>query len=121
MKPDEIYTWAVHLKNEELEELIGSSVVLDYKKNDVIIKQGSLATQILVLEEGMVKLNFEERGKVTTFGFGTKGDFIGLMCSFVKKRLDFSAVAITPCRIRVFNRDVFEKLIGQNGQFVAEP
>ena len=59
MKPDEIYTWAVHLKNEELEELIGSSVVLDYKKNDVIIKQGSLATQILVLEEGMVKLNFE--------------------------------------------------------------
>ncbi|MDD2289855.1 MAG: Crp/Fnr family transcriptional regulator [Bacteroidales bacterium] len=117
MKPDAIYTWAVHLKNEELEELIGSSVVLDYKKNDVIIKQGSLATQILVLEEGMVKLNFEERGKDTTFGFGTKGDFIGLMCSFVKKRLDFSAVAITPCRIRVFNRDVFEKLIGQNGRF----
>ena len=119
MKPNDIYTWAVHLANEELDELMGSSVVLDYAKNDVIIKQGSLASQILVLEEGLVKLNFEESGKDTTFGFGTKGDFIGLMCSFVKKRLDFSAVAITPCRIRVFNRDVFEKLIGQNGPFAV--
>ena len=111
------YPWASHLKELELDKLMGSSVVLDYEKFDVIIKQGSLASQIMVLEEGMVKLNFRESGKDTTFGFGIKGDFIGLMCSFVKKRLDFSAVAITPCRIRIFDRDVFEKLIEQNGKF----
>jgi len=117
MKATESYPWAILLKEEELSELTGSSVVLDYEKYDVIIKQGSLASQIMILEEGMVKLNFRESGKDTTFGFGTKGDFIGLMCSFVKKRLDFSAVAITPCRIRIFDRDVFEKLIEQNGKF----
>ena len=111
------YPWASHLKELELDKLMGSSVVLDYEKFDVIIKQGSLASQIMVLEEGMVKLNFRESGKDTTFGFGIKGDFIGLMCSFVEKRLDFSAVAITPCRIRIFDRDVFEKLIEQNGKF----
>ena len=117
MKATESYPWAILLKEEELSELTGSSVVLDYEKYDVIIKQGSLASQIMILEEGMVKLNFRESGKDTTFGFGTKCDFIGLMCSFVKKRLDFSAVAITPCRIRIFDRDVFEKLIQQNGKF----
>lgn len=117
MKATESYPWAILLKEEELSELTGSSVVLDYEKYDVIIKQGSLASQIMVLEEGMVKLNFRESGKDTTFGFGIKGDFIGLMCSFVEKRLDFSAVAITPCRIRIFDRDVFEKLIEQNGKF----
>ena len=117
MKATESYPWAILLKEEELSELTGSSVVLDYEKYDVIIKQGSLASQIMILEEGMVKLNFRESGKDTTFGFGTKCDFIGLMCSFVKKRLDFSAVAITPCRIRIFDRDVFEKLIEQNGKF----
>lgn len=117
MKATESYPWAILLKEEELSELTGSSVVLEYEKYDVIIKQGSLASQIMILEEGMVKLNFRESGKDTTFGFGTKGDFIGLMCSFVKKRLDFSAVAITPCRIRIFDRDVFEKLIEQNGKF----
>ena len=117
MKTTNNYTWASHLKELELDKLMGSSVVLDYEKFDVIIKQGSLASQIMVLEEGMVKLNFRESGKDTTFGFGIKGDFIGLMCSFVEKRLDFSAVAITPCRIRIFDRDVFEKLIEQNGKF----
>ena len=117
MKATESYPWAILLKEEELSELTGSSVVLDYEKYDVIIKQGSMASQIMILEEGMVKLNFRESGKDTTFGFGTKSDFIGLMCSFVKKRLDFSAVAITPCRIRIFDRDVFEKLIEQNGKF----
>jgi CRP-like cAMP-binding protein len=111
------YPWATHLKELELDKLMASSVVLDYEKSDVIIKQGSLASQIMVLEEGMVKLNFRESGKDTTFGFGIKGDFIGLMCSFVEKRLDFSAVAITPCRIRIFDRVVFEKLIEQNGKF----
>jgi CRP-like cAMP-binding protein len=111
------YPWASHLKELELDKLMGSSVVLDYEKFDVIIKQGSLASQIMVLEEGMVKLNFRESGKDTTFGFGIKGDFIGLMCSFVEKRLDFSAVAITPCRIRFFDRVVFEKLIEQHGKF----
>ena len=117
MKATESYPWAILLKEEELSELTGSSVVLEYEKYDVIIKQGSLASQIMIMEEGMVKLNFQESGKDTTFGFGGKGDFIGLMCSFVKKRLDFSAVAITPCRIRIFDRDVFEKLIEQNGKF----
>ena len=83
------YPWASHLKELELDKLMGSSVVLDYEKFDVIIKQGSLASQIMVLEEGMVKLNFRESGKDTTFGFGIKGDFIGLMCSFVKRGLIF--------------------------------
>ena len=117
MKTTNNYPWATHLKEEELDALMGSSVELEYDKFDVIIKQGSMASQIMVLEEGMVKLNFQESGKDTTFGFGVKGDFIGLMCSFVKKRLDFSAVAITPCRIRIFDRDVFEKLIEHNGKF----
>ncbi len=72
MKATESYPWAILLKEEELSELTGSSVVLEYEKYDVIIKQGSLASQIMIMEEGMVKLNFQESGKDTTFGFGGK-------------------------------------------------
>ncbi|NLA15121.1 MAG: Crp/Fnr family transcriptional regulator [Bacteroidales bacterium] len=117
MQPVSIYPWTTHLTPEELNELLDSSVLVNYDKNDVIIKQGSLASQILALEQGMVKLNFRESQKDTTFGFSTQGDFIGLMCSFVKKKLEFSAIAITPCQVRVFNRDLFEDLIGRNGAF----
>lgn len=117
MKQTSPYTWTNHLTEGEWQELMDSSVIVSYDKNDVIIKQGSLASQILALEQGMVKLNFRESGKDTTFGFGSSGDFIGLMCSFVKKKLDFSAIAITPCQVRIFDRDVFERLIGRNGAF----
>lgn len=114
-----IYDWSNFLKPNELEELVGSSLLLTYKKNEIIVKQGTLASQILVLEDGFAKLNFEESGKDTTFGFVTKGDFIGLMCSFVKKRLDFSAISLQTSIIRAFERDIFEKLIRENGDFAV--
>ncbi|MFY9364214.1 MAG: Crp/Fnr family transcriptional regulator [Bacteroidales bacterium] len=113
------YSWTEHLTESELQELMSSSVVISYDKNEIIIKQGSMASQILTLEQGMVKLNYRESNKNITFGFGSSGDFIGLMCSFVKKKLDFSAIAITPCQVRIFDRDVFEDLIGRNGAFAV--
>ena len=116
---NEIYAWASRLNMTEAEVLFKSSVLLEYNKGEAIIKQGTLASQIMFLEEGMAKLNLEESGRDTTFSFATSGDFIGLMCSFVKKRLEFSAVAITPSKVRIFDRDVFEKLIGANGEFAV--
>ena len=116
---NEIYAWASRLNMTEAEVLFKSSVLLEYNKGEAIIKQGTLASQIMFLEEGMAKLNLEESGRDTTFSFATRGDFIGLMCSFVKKRLEFSAVAITPSKVRIFDRDVFEKLIGANGEFAV--
>mgnify|MGYP000853811843 CR=1 FL=1 len=119
MERDITYSWASKLSSGEREELAKSSVLLSYGKGEAIIKQGSMASQIMFLEEGMAKLNLEEAGRDTTFGFAVKGDFIGLMCSFVRKRLEFSAIAITPAKVRIFDRDVLEKLIGQNGEFAV--
>ena len=117
--PNDIYAWTSRLKEFEFEKLLTSSVLLEYNKGEAIIKQGSLASQIMFLEEGMAKLNLEEGRRDTTFSFAVRGDFIGLMCSFVKKRLEFSAIAITPSKVRVFDRDVFEKLIEENGNFAV--
>ncbi|OJV20788.1 MAG: hypothetical protein BGO30_05595 [Bacteroidetes bacterium 41-46] len=119
MLPGEIYQWTSRLKEPELKELMSSSVLLDYNKGEAIIKQGSLASQILFIEDGMAKLNLEEGGRDTTFSFAVNGDFIGLMCSFVKKRLEFSAIAITNSKVRIFDRDVFERLIRENGDFAV--
>ena len=119
MMSNEIYAWANRLNEIEAEELFKSSVLLDYNKGEAIIKQGTLASQIMFLEEGMAKLNLEEGGRDTNFSFVSRGDFIGLMCSFVKKRLEFSAVAITPSKVRIFDRDIFERLIGANGEFAV--
>ena len=67
------YSWTEHLTESELQELMSSSVVISYDKNEIIIKQGSMASQILTLEQGMVKLNYRESNKNITFGFGSSG------------------------------------------------
>ncbi len=113
------YSWMEHLTDSEREQIINESALLTYGKGEAIIKQGTLASQILFVEDGIAKLNFDSGERDTTFSFATNGDFIGLMCSFVKKRLEFSAIAITPTTVRMIDREVFESLIETNGKFAV--
>jgi len=111
--------WMEQLTPDQKEALINSSAILKFRRGETIIKQGTLASQIMFLEEGMAKLNFMEGEKDTTFSFATNGDFIGLMCSFVQKRLEFSAIAITNATVRIIDREVFENSIKENGKFAV--
>lgn len=112
-------SWMEQLTPDQKEVLISSSAILKFRRGETIIKQGTLASHIMFLEEGMAKLNFMEGEKDTTFSFATNGDFIGLMCSFVQKRLEFSAIAITNATVRIIDREVFEKSIKENGKFAV--
>jgi len=112
-------SWMEQLTPDQKEALISSSTILKFRRGETIIKQGTLASQIMFLEEGMAKLNFMEADKDTTFSFATNGDFIGLMCSFVQKRLEFSAIAITNATVRIIDREVFENSIKENGKFAV--
>lgn len=109
--------WFTLLTQQERERLLGTSAQLDYAKDETIVKQGYVASHVLYLESGIVKLNVENSGKKTTFKIMKGGNFIGLMCTFVNKILDFSAVAATPSRVHMLNRDLFESLIRENGEF----
>ena len=112
-------SWMEQLTPDQKEALISSSAILKFRRGETIIKQGTLASHIMFLEEGMAKLNFMEGEKDTTFSFATNGDFIGLMCSFVQKRLEFSAIAITNATVQIIDREVFEKSIKENGKFAV--
>ncbi|MDP3436463.1 MAG: Crp/Fnr family transcriptional regulator [Bacteroidales bacterium] len=113
------YSWMEHLSDKERDRVMSESILLTYAKGEAIIKQGTLASQILFVEDGIAKLNFDSGERDTTFSFATNGDFIGLMCSFVKKKLEFSAYAITRTTVRMIDREVFEYLIGNNGKFAV--
>lgn len=115
----EVYSWMNSLNDVEKNRIFDASEILTYKRGETIIKQGTLASQIIFVEEGIAKLNFQTGDRDTTFSFAMNGDFIGLMCSFVKKRLEFSAVAITDTTVRIIDREVFENLIETNGNFAV--
>lgn len=111
--------WQILLTEEERKQVLSNSILLSFGKGETIIKQGFVASHILFLEVGMAKLNVEDGKRNTTIKIITQGAFIGLMCSFVQKHVDFSAVAIVPSQVRLINREVFENIIRCNGKFAV--
>ncbi len=117
--PLEKCNWFALLSVQEQADVLHSSRRISYTQKETIIKQGFSASHILFLESGIVKLNVESRGRITTFKIIEGGCFIGLMCSFVCKTLDFSAIAISNCEVVILDRDIFESLIASNGDFAV--
>lgn len=111
--------WQSLLNTEQHAKLISDSTELQFKKNETIIKQGFSANHILYLEKGMAKLSVENQNRNCVFKIIADDTFIGLMCSFVKRSFDFSAVAIQECNVRLIDRGVFEEIIRTNGEFAV--
>ncbi len=112
-------SWFVDLTSAQQELIFEHSNSLQFKKDETIIKQGFMADHILYLEEGMAKLSVEDQQRSTVFKIISGDSFIGLMCSFVKRNFDFSAVAIQPSTVRLIDRAIFEQMIRENGKFAV--
>ena len=112
--------WTEHLTDAQRQVVLDNSMLVDFSPGETIIKQGVAASHILYLEDGMAKLSVSDKERSTTFKIVPGEAFIGIMCSFVKRSFDFSAVAIKPCRVRMIDRDVFEDIIRHNGEFAVQ-
>lgn len=112
-------SWYSFLDEENRTKILSNSTVVDYNKGETIIKQGIAPKQIPFLEKGMVKLTSTNNNRTTTFKIIAANTFIGLMCAFVKKKFDFSAIAIIPSTVRMIDRSLFEEAIRTNGKFAV--
>ncbi|MEE4176976.1 MAG: Crp/Fnr family transcriptional regulator [Bacteroides sp.] len=111
--------WYSLLTPQQHELVINHSRLVLFRKNETILKQGFIAGHILFLEEGMAKLSVEDGQKITVLKIVPPGSFIGLMCSFIKGTLDFSAAAIKDSKVRLIDREIFEQLIRENGDLAV--
>ena len=101
-------------------EVENSTTLLQFTKGETIIKQGFVASHILYIEKGLVKLDVTNDSKVSTVKLLGDGSFIGIVCSFACKNLDFSAVALENTNLKMINMDVFLSLIKENGEFALK-
>lgn len=68
-EPKQIYSWfrrisSQFISDKDFEKLERTSVNLNFKKGETILKQGGIPTHIVYLEKGIVKFNYEnETGK----------------------------------------------------------
>lgn len=109
--------WDHFLTEDQISRIESSARLVSFRKGETIIKQGTSASQIFLLESGMVKLVSEDGNRSTVFKIIADGNYIGLMCSFARQNFDFSAIAINPSEVLIIDRQVFEKTISENGDF----
>ena len=97
-----------------------STTTLMFSKGETIIKQGYVATHVLYIEQGLARLDVTDDHKTSTVRLLNKGSFVGIICSFACKSVDFSAIALEETTIRMINMDLFQNLVKENGEFALK-
>jgi CRP-like cAMP-binding protein len=89
-----------------------------FKPGEIIIKQGSPASNALFLASGMAKNYFEGlRGRNFIMGIMQPGRLIMGPGAFVNSRYTYSVAAITPVQACFIRFDTFRQLLKVNGDF----
>ncbi len=107
------------LTDEEKTELLNNRMEIEFAAGETIIKQGFVASNIIFLEEGLAKLDILTDGKTTTVGLVAPKSFIGIICTFANHNVDFSSIALEKTSVSIFDIDLFEKFVKQNGEFAC--
>ncbi len=108
------------LTDDEKARLIANRRVIEFEVGETIIKRGYIASSILFLEEGLAKLDVQIDGKNSTISLVPPKSFIGIVCSFACHDFSFSSIAIEKTRISLYDMDLFEELIQNNGKFAHQ-
>jgi CRP/FNR family transcriptional regulator, polysaccharide utilization system transcription regulator len=106
------------LSEKEREILNKSHTCLNYKKSEIIYKEGDKPTGLICLIEGKVKI-FKEGvgGREQIIRMAKPKEFIGYRALFAEENYISSAVAIEDCTICIIEKDALFKTIRANGDF----
>lgn len=108
------------LTADELAMVEGNQVTLDYKKGEIICKQGSHASHIIVLRQGLVKVYLEGTPKNLILTIMPSGQLIGLPSIFEGNNVFlYSVSAYVDSQVKMINIDIIRQLIRTNAGFAA--
>lgn len=106
------------LTQEELSLLEESSVVVDYKKGEHVCKQGTFASNIIFIEQGLVKMFIENNTNSLTLKIIPKNNLVGLTTLFDGDKVyQYSVVTYQDSKIRLIDIEVFRQILQKNTAF----
>ncbi|MBC35617.1 MAG: hypothetical protein CL663_06210 [Bacteroidetes bacterium] len=109
------------LTDEELDFFTEHKQELEFKKGEIISKEGAPITSFLYLKEGLVKLYKESPGsKSQIISIAKPLDFISLLSIFSNSTYKYNVAALEDTVVCSIHLDAFKKVIGQNGPFALE-
>ncbi len=109
------------LTEEEKEILAKNTVDIRYKKGEGIAKQGSFASHVIYLTEGLVKVYIEGRNKDLVLKIVPPDHFIGLSSIYEgNNAFIYSAAPYIDSEASLIDVNVFKNLIRRNPKFAYE-
>lgn len=118
---ERIWTWLRNhnLSDEDIAKML--KVKIDFKKGETIIKQGALASYIILLTDGLAKNyleGFQERGFI--FKIIKPINFIGNSALFGDNTYGFSGSALTNCSAYLIDSQIIKNLLTSNEGFTKK-
>jgi CRP/FNR family transcriptional regulator len=108
------------LDDDEKLLIDNNSVDINYKKGETLCKQGTFASNILFLEEGLVKSYIEGTPRNLILTITPPGRLIGLPSIFEgNNTFLYSVSAYIDSKAKLIDINVFKQLIRQNAAFAS--
>jgi CRP/FNR family transcriptional regulator len=106
------------LTSEELQFVDSKSVMVQYKKGELICKQGALASHILFVQEGLVKVFLENGKNSLVLKIIPSDNLLGL--SWAGKEIStfqYSAIAYVDSFVKQIDINAFREVLDKNIEF----
>ncbi len=108
------------LSEEERRSFEERTVEVTYRKGDVMVKQGALASHVLFLQEGLVKIYLEGQPKDLILNILPPGSFLGLTSLFEGNHTFLhSAATYEDSLVRMTDLETMKALIAANPRFAS--
>lgn len=113
-------TCASKLTIDQAKILNNHRAEVTFKKGEVLCKQGGIASHVMFVREGLVKVYLEQGKKNLILRIKSGGTYVGLSSMFGKSVFNYSASAFMDTKVCMIDMDAFEHFVEENSQFGIE-
>jgi len=109
------------LTEDEKHLVDANRLVVNFKKGEIIGKQGSFASHIIFLNEGLVKVYLEGKPKDLILKIVPSNHLIGLPSIYDgNNRFIYSVATYSDSTVSLIDISLFKQLLGMNSQFALK-
>lgn len=105
------------LSEEQMLKVDRNRTELNYRKGEILCKQGTFVSSLIFVKKGFVKVFLENGDDPTILSVVKPGSFIGLQSLYGENIFHYSAEAMTETEICLTDVNTFRELILENSQF----
>lgn len=109
-----------NLTKESFDQLNANHAVVEFKKGDSIIRQGTFSTNVAFLRTGLVKLHIAGPYYEQIVRLVKAPSYLGLPTTFGDKINQYSVTAVANSEVCFIDIEVFKNLFKKNGDFSYE-